>query len=102
MILANFLDENCLPITHLCAGGTACSKDGGESEAIPLANGKTMSPAKGSNATTATLTTDTPTDCGAGSGGIAVYNSNLASVDLTTGNGADGGVFIYKIQGAAA
>lgn len=102
MILANFLDENCLPITHLCAGGTAYFRGGGESEAIPLANGKTMSPAKGSNATTATLTTDTPTDCGAGSGGIAVYNSELVSVDLTTGNGADGGVFIYKIQGAAA
>lgn len=102
MVLANFLDEIGLPITHLCAGGTAYYYDGGESEAIPLANGKTMSPAKGSNATTATLTTDTPTDCGAGSGGIAVYNSDLVSVDLTTGNGADGGVFIYKIQGATA
>ena len=102
MVLSNFLDESGLPITHLCAGGTAYYSDGGEYEAIPLANGKTMSPAKGSNGTSATLTTDTPTDCGAGSGGIVVYNSGIVSVALTTGNGADGGVFIYKIQGAAA
>lgn len=99
-----FVDEKGLPISMMCAGGSGDyyypqSKD------VTLPNGKTLSPAVGSHSAVSgdNFTTVTPTDCGAGSGGIAVHNSSSTSgITGTAGNGAPGGVFIYKVGGASA
>lgn len=92
-------DEDGLPISCLCAGGTAKAGTG-QTDDMPLANGKTCSPAVAGSSDGATIATVSPTDCGAGSGAITIRNSNLATADMTTGKGADGGVFIFQIMGA--
>lgn len=99
----DFVDEKGLPISMMCAGGSAGYYQS-QSKTVTLPNGKTASPGIGSHDPTTgdNFTTPTPTDCGAGSGGIAVYKpSSSITVTGTAGNGADGGVFIYKLGGAA-
>ena len=101
---SGFLDEQGLPISMMCAGGSADYYNS-QSKNVTLPNGKTLSPAVGSNSAVSgdNFTTVTPTDCGAGSGGIAAYNSSSTSgITGTAGNGAPGGVFIYKVGGASA
>ena len=101
MLTSNFLDEKGLSITHLCAGGQDT-----EDVDLSLANGKTVSPGRKLSETTNPPigVTVTPTDCGAGSGGISLYGDNIITTGLSisSANGADGGVFIYKVGGASA
>lgn len=92
-----FVDEYGLPVSMLCAGGSYWQTDD-----VPLANGKKLSPGfNHSGELTGDIAANSPTDCGAGGGSIRVYNG-VNSYNATSGKGADGGVFIYKIQGATA
>lgn len=115
--LGIFVDELGDPITHLCAGGLAAivqfnqqyydvfaAKAGEDSSKNIVLSGKTCSPgvtAIGDEKTS--LTSIQPTDVGAGSGGVA-YSANTSGgineeTTLTSGKGADGGVFIFRYRG---
>lgn len=99
----DFVDERGLPITMMCAGGST-GYNLGQTKDVPLPNGKTLSPALYINDRAVNLHSRTPTDCGAGSGAVKGYTTNssgFTSVSASVGNGADGGVFIYKFQGGA-
>lgn len=107
-----FRGLNGLPISMLCAGGsvevnTGATNPGGEINPIPMLNGKTCSPGVYfTSSYTPTALPVTPTDCGAGSGGIAAgsYGGSISSglnsfVPFTSAAGAAGGVFIYRVIG---
>lgn len=95
-----FIDENGLPVSMLCAGGNTYQK-----KDITLPNLKKGSPGIGDigASTNYVKSCNIPTDVGAGGGAFRCYNgSGAETVNISSGPGADGGVFIYKIQGAAA
>lgn len=100
-----FVDEDGLPISMMCAGGSA-DYYRPQNRNVSLPNGKTLSPGVGNNNAVSGdhFTSVTPTDCGAGSGGVAISTnaSSTSGITGTAGNGADGGVFIYKVGGASA
>ena len=91
-IPANFVGVDGLPISCLCAGGNS-------EQQMPrsLPNGKAMS--AGVSGTGADLTAATPTDCGAGGGGVVLLSRSFKA---TSGRGADGGVFISRVLGGTA
>lgn len=80
-----FLDESGLPISFMCAGGSAYQTGN-----INLPNGKLISPGSRSGSV------QIPTDCGAGGG--SYRGDNYSSI--SGAKGADGGVFIYEMQEA--
>lgn len=97
-IFSVFLDEHGLPVSMLCAGGN--DKESGD---VPLANGKKLSPGLYSSVElTADMIVTSPTDCGAGGGSCRASNCGTGSYVAKSGKGADGGVFIYKVQGGTA
>lgn len=84
-----FVGADGLPISCLCAGGNS-----EQQTPRSLPNGNTMS--AGVNGTGANLTAATPTDCGAGGGAVVLLSRSFKA---TSGRGADGGVFIYRLIG---
>ena len=95
-----FIDENGLPVSMLCAGGGPH-----QTVDITMPNLKKGSPGIGDTSPTGNYvkSCNTPTDVGAGGGALRCYSGSTAdSVNLSSGPGADGGVFIYKLTGGAA
>lgn len=98
-----FLDENGKPVTNLCDGGDAIYYNYGSEWTLSYLtslNDKILSPgvmiARG---TVYEATATTPTDCGAGSGGVRGYiDAAQRNWNLQGAPGADGGVFIYKVR----
>lgn len=106
-----FMDENNIPATVACGGGSvriyrASVNYGSPSYEYVLPSneaafaGKIGSPALGGTWGDFPIVGVTPTDCGAGSGGVAAILSSGGASDLsiTAASGADGGVFIYKVR----
>jgi hypothetical protein len=105
-----FLDENNIPVTLCCVGCAVQARRRNsytvdfyyrEPPAEVTYCGRTASPAQGVTDGTLVLKGVTPTDCGAGGGGIVAYYStsyDLTGLSLTRASGADGGVFIYKVR----
>lgn len=103
-----FLDENNVPATLHCYGGGAQMYRANEynirshcdiSAFEPICFGKTTSLGIASNYG-GTFVGIRPSDCGAGSGGMAFMFSESIPSDFSfsIAQGADGGVFIYKVR----
>lgn len=102
---ALFVDENGLPVTQICAGGSAygtssqASSSGAYEGYSPLlANGKRPSAAVWSGTNGARITADAPTDPGAG-GGAAIISNYGETGYPSSAPGADGVIAIYRLGG---